>query len=44
MFKKKIQISELIKQIRHLSRKKGHVIDPKTVYNRKNKKWKKEIE
>lgn len=44
MFKKTIDRMELIKQIRRMNKKKGKVIQPKTVYNRKDKSWKKQID
>ncbi|MBN2788648.1 MAG: hypothetical protein JXR69_00500 [Candidatus Delongbacteria bacterium] len=44
MFKKTIDRMELIKQLRRMNRKKGKVIQPKTVYNRKDKSWKKTID
>ncbi|MCK4981204.1 MAG: hypothetical protein KAS62_12460 [Candidatus Delongbacteria bacterium] len=43
MFKKTISNIELIKQLRRINRKKSKVIQPKNVYNRKDKSWKKEI-
>ncbi|MDA3885277.1 MAG: hypothetical protein PF638_06745 [Candidatus Delongbacteria bacterium] len=43
MFKKTINSLELIKQLRRVNRMKGKVIQPKNVYNRKDKSWKKEI-
>lgn len=43
MFKKTIDRMELIKQMRRMNRKKGKIIQPKTVYNRKDKSWKKQI-
>jgi hypothetical protein len=43
MFKKTIDRMELIKQMRRMNRKKGKVIQPKNMYNRKDKSWKKLI-
>lgn len=43
MFKKTISSVELIKQLRRISRKKGKVIQPKNIYNRKDKSWKSEL-
>ena len=43
MFKKTINSVELIKQLRRINRKKGKVIQPKNMYNRKDKSWRKEI-
>ncbi|NOR45619.1 MAG: hypothetical protein GQ534_08555 [Candidatus Delongbacteria bacterium] len=43
MFKKTINSIELIKQLRRMNRQKGKVIQPKNVYNRKDKSWKKLI-
>ena len=43
MFKKTINSIELIKQLRRMNRKKSKVIQPKNVYNRKDKSWKKLI-
>ncbi|MDA3837584.1 MAG: hypothetical protein PF574_01225 [Candidatus Delongbacteria bacterium] len=43
MFTKTINSIELIKQLRRTNSKKSKVIQPKNVYNRKDKSWKKEI-